>query len=208
MASIASEAYQCEAYKSDSEAYQSDDETIDTQWLDTFKENEKLYNDYYTEPVNSITIFIFYVNRDNDLERVHTDICLLETNGCLKRDIIISYIKHYEMFADIKYKLRALLKYNINLKPDEINDFMSENTAEYNKRFFSYEKYLNDIYFENSIHMFQDLNALYFIFNETTPSSKYTKRVILSTTEKDKSHRKTKRHNYHKKNLKIVKEII
>ena len=175
-------------------------ETIDTRWLDEFKKNEQVYQDFYTEPVHSITLFFLYVNPQNEMEHIHTDLCLLTESGLLKREVIISYIKRYEMLNHIKYKLRTLLRYNINLEPAEINTFV--NQTDHSPRFFSSEKYLNDIRYEPTIHMFQDLNALYFIFHELVPSNNQTtRRVILTAGEKHNKkgkQNKTKREPMHR----------
>ena len=105
----------------------------------------------------------------------------------------------------LKYKLISLLRYNIDLAPGEINDYLIDvNHANNLKRFIRSEQYLNDIYFDETISMFQDLNALYFLYHEETPPTSKklattattpmphstTKRIIMN----DKSHnRKTRR---------------
>jgi hypothetical protein len=178
---------------------------LDTSWLDNFKQAESNYNDFYKEPVHSITIFLLYVNKENELEHLHTDKCLLSEDGLIKRDIILSFIKQYQLLFTVHYKLLSLLKYNINLEPTDINEFINEDTSMCNNRFLTSEKYLNDIHYDDSIHMFQDLNALFFIFYEEkdkTTNNAQTKRVKLS------SHSKTKRNNKDiKKNLKIKKQV-
>ena len=102
----------------------------------------------------------------------------------------------------MNYKINSLLRYNIDLDPSEINDFLNDNITD--MRFIKSEKYLNDIHYEETIHMFQDLNALFFIFKEEAPKlNNSTKRIALGST---KAKNKTKR-NTNKKNLKIYKEL-
>ena len=180
------------------------DEILDTSWIDDFKKTENNYNEFYKEPVTSINIFLLYVNKDNELEHIHSDKCLLNENGLFKREIIISFIKRYQLLFSINYKLLSLLKYNIDLDPLEINDFINEDAQVSNQRFLHSEKYLEDIHFKESIHMFQDLNALFFLFYEDKPKFNNTKRVKISTAH-DK--RKTKRNNHNIKNLKINKQL-
>jgi len=180
------------------------DEILDTSWIDDFKKTENNYNEFYKEPVTSINIYLLYVNKDNELEHIHSDKCLLNENGLFKREIIISFIKRYQLLFSINYKLLSLLKYNIDLDPLEINDFINEDAQVSNQRFLHSEKYLEDIHFKESIHMFQDLNALFFLFYEDKPKFNNTKRVKLSTAQ-DK--RKTKRNNHNIKNLKINKQL-
>ena len=176
------------------------DETLDTSWVNKFKESENMYNDFYKEPVTSIAIYLLYVNKNNELDHIHRDRCLLETNGLLKRDIILSLIKRYQCLFSVSYKIKSLLRYNIDLDPSEINDFVNDNIND--RRFIKSETFLTDIYYEDTIHMFQDLNSLFFIFSEERAVMNHTKRIALAPIK-----HKTKR-NTNKKNLKIYKELV
>jgi len=184
----------------------SDDEILDTTWVNEYKKSESIYNDFYKEPVTSIGIYLLYINKDNELEHTHRDRCLLEKNGLLKRNIIMSFIKRYQYLFSVNYKLKSLLQYNIDLEPVEVSDFVNEEKSNlFENRFIKTEKYLNDIHFEDSIHMFQDLNALFFIFMEEKPIVNHTRRISMVDNNK-----KTRRINHKeilKKNLKIFKEI-
>ena len=169
------------------------DENLDTSWIQQFKDEEYNYNDFYKEPIMSIMFYVLYI-KDKELIHVDSNRCLLE-NGNLTRERIISLIKHYEI-REIKYKLTALLRYNIDLNPEEIRDFINEDIGP--DRFMTAEKYLNTIHYNDSIHMFQDLNALYFIYEATSEAHvNQTKKITWHNN-------KTKRN---KKNLKIKKEI-
>jgi len=149
---------------------EDDDEKLDIDWINEFKSNEDKYNDFYKEPVNSVIVYLLYVNKENEVQHIHKDRCLINNNnGMLNREIIISFIKRYHQLFSVNYKLFSILKYNIDLEPSEIQDFsIKENTNKYESRFLKSEKYLDDIYFKETIHMFQDLNALFFIFVENT----------------------------------------
>ena len=85
------------------------------------------------------------------------------------------------------------------MAPSEINDFIKDDENNL------FENYLNDIYYEDSIHMFQDLNALFFIFMEKEQKTNHTRRITMGHQTQ-----KTRRNNHKeilKKNLKIFKEI-
>jgi hypothetical protein len=179
------------------------DEILDTNWIDHFKAAESVYNEFYKEPVTSINIYLMYVNKENELEHIHNDKCFINENGLLTREMIISLIKRHQLFYKIRYKLLSLIKYNIDLEPIEIKDFVNEDNTFSNKRFIQSEKYLEDIRFNESIHMFQDLNALFFLFYEEKQSLHNTKRIHISS----QSSHKTKRNTHNKKNLKINKQI-
>jgi hypothetical protein len=182
----------------------ADDELLDTTWVNEFKESEQVYSEFYKEPVTAIVVYLMYVNKENELEHVHRDRCFLENPGLLKRNTIVAFIKRYQFMFSINYKLNSLLKYNIDLDPAEINDFLNaENQSCYDNRFLTAEKYLNDVVYDDSITMFQDLNALFIIFRENKPTMNQTKRISLARPTK--KHNTTKR-NRQKKNLKIRRE--
>lgn len=207
------------------------DEILNTDWIEQLKDAENVYNDFYKEPVTSIKLFFLYVNTANELEHIYSDVCLLNAEGVISGNNIVSLIKHNQYFHSVKYKLISLLKYNIDLEPHEVPYYISDAAddlaaaaADKNTtRFFTTERYLGgDIRFVDSINMFQDLNALFFIFTEplkkpaalsAAATSSQTKKVYLSSVNRTSATRngktkKYKRHNDNlKKNLKINKAI-
>ena len=213
------------------------DEILNTDWIEQLKDAENVYNDFYKEPVTSIKVFFLYVNTANELEHIYSDVCLLNAEGIISGNNIVSLIKHNQYFHSVKYKLMSLLKYNIDLEPHEVPYYISDAAddadvvddlaaaaADKNTtRFFTTERYLGgDIRFVDSINMFQDLNALFFIFTEpvkkpaalsAAATSSQTKKVYLSSVNRTSATRngktkKYKRHNDNlKKNLKINKAI-
>jgi len=204
------------AYKLEIEEEEEEDD--DTTWIDKLSEAENLYNDFYKEEVLSITIYVLYVNKNNEVAHTQRERCLLQEKNVLSRDTIFSFIKRYQKKGEIKYKLLSLLRYNIGLDPTEINDFLTEDIASDMNlgRFITSEKYLNDIHYEDTIHMFQDLNALYFIFYEERDKTNkdhdgehnqsHTRRIILTTKKLKLSKTRRNTHKENKKNLKITKE--
>ena len=96
------------------------------------------------------------------------------------------------------------LKYNITLDSDDIKHFITEKHTNKNKdipdnRFLTTIKNIDAITFEKSIHMFQDLNDLFFIFyekpntsNKLTPNN-VTRRIYLNSRS---SHKRTIRKQY------------
>lgn len=195
------------------ESKESKDEELNTNWLEKFKEAENIYVDFYKEPVVTIKLFYIYVNHEKEIEHIHTDIYSFLEKGWLKRDAIISLIKQNEMLYALKYKLASLLRYNIDLNPNEIKDYINNANREDNvNRFVTSEKYLNDILFVDTINMFQDLNALFFIYREEQHQGTIIKNTkpaaaaaaAASTTKRIHMHqhahkRKTKRNIQFKK---------
>jgi predicted transcriptional regulator len=177
---------------------EEEEEEIDTSWIDHFKKDNEKYSDFYTEEVTNITLFFIYINHKNDVENLSRDLMILDRKNTVMRDQLIQIIKqnqtHNNNNNKYKYKLISLLKYNIDIEPEEIYNFINnKDDSSFSKRFFIQEKYLNDIIYKNTINIFQDLNSLFFIYKETSPiannnsnnNNNITKKtIIFSQTRK------------------------
>ena len=147
-----------------------DDEEMDTSWIDDFKKENDDYSNFYTEEATTITIFFIYIDNTNNIEHLSRDLLVLNTKNTIIREELIHIIKQNQNHNNNKYKLISLLKYNIDIEPEEIYNFINtKDDSSFNKRFFIQEKYLNDINYQNTINIFQDLNSLFFIFKKTLP---------------------------------------
>ena len=142
------------------------EEDIDTSWIDDFKKENETCSDFYTEEVTTITLFFIYIDQKNNIENLSRDLLILDRKNTIVRDQLIQLIKQNQIHNNNnKYKLITLLKYNIDIEPEEIYNFINnKDDSSFNKRFFIQEKYLNDIIYKNTINIFQDLNSLFFIF--------------------------------------------
>ena len=168
--------------------YIEDEEDLDSGWITEFKKNESLYKDFYKEKVEQIKLFYLYVGSSNTLETIKKDVIPLDQDGILKKNTIITLIKKNQIYNSIKYKLLSLIRFNIDIEPDEINKFILSTSSSTNEtsRFITHEKYLNDIKYSNTISIFQDLNCLYFIFYEDTLKIKTRSNVENQTTNSTK----------------------
>jgi len=177
---------------------------IDETWINEFKKNEELYDDFYKDKVEYIKLFYLYVSSTNCIESTKKDSIQLDNNGILKKNKIIALILQNQNFNSIKYKLLSLIRFNIDIEPENINEFVYNTNTHTDKpsQFITSEKYLNDIKYSDTINIFQDLNCLYFIFYEEKPKSiptlyssnnNHTKKIISINT---KRHKKTRRTAY------------
>jgi len=161
-----------EYHEEEEEEEEELDIELDTSWVDHFKKEEQNYSEYYKEEVINITLFFLYVGKNKELETISNEQFILEKNGIISKDQLIQIIKQKQNKQllnkkFIKYNLLSLYKFNIDLETEEINTFISHKAdIETAHRFFQTEKYVNDIKYNNTIHLFQDLNSLFFIFQE------------------------------------------
>jgi hypothetical protein len=169
---------------------------IDLSWLSKFEEEEIAYRDFYAEDVIHVKLYFCYINTESDhIENVTKETLFLQEKGILTRAQLINCIKRGQCHNQISYKLYALLRYNINLTPDEVPEFLKGDGENYRTRFLTSEKYLNDIIFPTTINIFNDLNAFFIIFKSksvTDVTNKYnntTRRIKFTSS----THRRTRR---------------
>ena len=163
---------------------------LDCSWINDFEQSENEYASFYKEKIDSIKINYIYIDKTNSVDNIHQENIIIE-DGKLDKEKIIDIIKINKNKNNIDYKLISILKYNITLEPEHIKDYINDDL---NDNFLSKVDILQDIYFKDSINLFQDLNCLYIIFCDKMlreNKNKITKRVILSLMSKKR--RKTKR---------------
>lgn len=160
-----------------------------------FKEEDKLYSDFYKDDNYYIDIHYVYVNRDNEIVKIRREPFIMTSPNTICRDELIGIFKRNSIDDSVSYSILSILKYNITVNPEDVADF----TKDYeHANFLSTITNIDDIRIERTISMFQDLNDLMFVFYEKNSVSEKsnnnaTKKVYISNTNK---HRKTIRKQY------------
>ena len=173
---------------------------IDNEWVESYKKQEEKYNDYYNEKVTSVKLCFLYINKDKEIVKKSNDKLILPFKSVLDRDQLIQIIKDKKLDNGKKYKLFSLLKYNIDLLPEEIDDFIHEQeNNNYSSRFLIQEQHINDIYFTATISVFHSINTLYFLFKEE--NIERNQKNKYSQTRKKHKHfiQKSNKYTRHKK---------
>tara|TARA_Y100001970_G_scaffold174311_1_gene212750 strand:- start:382 stop:924 length:543 start_codon:yes stop_codon:yes gene_type:complete len=170
------------------EKYESEDEEFDMNWMDEIEEESKMYNHFFITNNTIIQVYIYYINRNNELfDGKKVEIKL--TNNILHKNDIIEIIRK-NMFVDKKkYRLMSMLSYNFDLNNDEIKKY-HKNTNSF--ELLNIHKNISAINYKETINFFKELNDLYLFFVETksTTNQNKTKRIILKKKRKKKTRRK------------------
>lgn len=158
---------------------------LDTSWITTYENDYNKYKFIYIEEVEKIDIFYIYLDEDKNIIEIKKDKTNIE-NQKITKERLIYLIKNNNKINDIKYKINYILKYNITIKPENIIKFINTpNTTDENYSQIIHS--IDDIIYENTINIFQDLNALFIIYS-IHPTQNQTKKVYYYT-----KNRKTKR---------------
>ena len=152
---------------------------LDNKWIENYEIKELDYNDFYKDDVKYIKTYSLYINKSLILENINEENFILENNNVLKKHELISIINKYKNDKkENKIKLLSILKYNINLDSDNVFEYLKQETE--NNLFLESVKSIDNINFDPSISMFEDLNSLFFIFVESNNTEKsQTKRIFL-----------------------------
>lgn len=168
-----------------------DTDILDDDWICNFEKNDKLYKDFYKDDVYFINLHIIYVNKNNEIEKLKQEIFLMSLPNCVTRNEVLGIIKKNLNDNNISYSLFSILKYNINIDTEDIQNFLKVSDLEtYYDDFLYTIKNIDSIKFEKTISIFHDLNDLIFIFNETKKGNNITKKVILNVSNKKKTIKK------------------
>lgn len=165
-------------------------ENLDNDWIKDFEKTFKLYEDFYKDDIYFTNIHYIYINKHNNIEKISEDRFLFTTPNLISREEILRILKKNVSYNNKDYTILSILKFGVSLEPDEIKDFLKNDTNNSNSinydNFLQTIKNIDAIHFEKSIHMFHDLNDLFFIFYEKTVSNtnNVTKKIYLKNSGK------------------------
>lgn len=161
-------------------------DAIDSEWIDEYNNLEKDYNKFYKDSQKDIMINLLFINKNNEITHIKQEKINIEPNNTITRNDLVSII--YKNKNKNKYKLYSILKYNFNIDQNELNLLFNNNvnTNEYLRK----QSYISDITFEDTIHVFHEINAIYIFFKEitkkdkNTPQTKRHKKIICRNTRR------------------------
>jgi hypothetical protein len=162
---------------------------LDGEWINNFKKNDKLYQDFYLDDIYYTSIHFVYINKENNIEIIKEENFLMSSPNYISREEIIKILKMNTTENNKKYSTLSILKCNITLHPEEIPNFVkSTYLDDYFEKFIKPVRNIDAITFDQTINMFQDLNDLLFIFYEKVQPNNVTKKVYLNNVN---GHKKT-----------------
>jgi hypothetical protein len=171
---------------------------LDNKWIDEFEKTDKLYQGFYKENNYYVNVHYVYINKNSEIEKIREHSVYMSKPNYILRDEILGLIKRNSIDNDKRYTLLSILKINITLDPNEIKEFLVEEYIDFYKdKFCSVVKNIDNILFEQTINMFQDLNDIIILFFEKSNTNinlnTVTKKIYLNTKL---GHKKTIKKQY------------
>jgi hypothetical protein len=153
------------------------DMNMDESWIKEFQETDKLYEKYYLDDLYHIKVNSIYVDDSKNIVKIKEERIMMKENNVLTRDELVGILKKNSQYNNKQFAIQTILKYNINLEPTDIEDFLKNKKTQ---SFLSAVNHIEDIPFQKTITMFQDLNDLYLLYMEKNKERKnVTKRVVM-----------------------------
>jgi len=134
-----------------------ENDEIDTEWIREFEKIDNNYKDLYLEDLSFIVLICIYINNENEIIKIKKEKIMM-SEKIIRKEYLSQLLKKYGK----TYNISSILKYNINLQPENIKYYISSKEDD----FIEIIKNIDDIYWNKSIKMFEDLNNLIMIFYE------------------------------------------
>ena len=176
--------------------FENNENDFDADWINEFEKVDKDYASFYLEDLSYVKITIIYINNNNELEKIKEEKLLLRKPNNISREEIIGILKRNNVKDNKTFTIMTMLKYNFDLEPTEVRNFLLNNDC---PDYLSVVKDVDEIVWNRTISMFQDLNNLFIIFYENekikmqqqkTDATK-TKRIYFNANSYLNSHNKT-----------------
>ncbi len=155
-------------------------------WDEEFEKKDEPYKDFYKELQDNMNIYFIYINSNNEIIRTKKEKIILDNNK-LTKPLLIEILKKNIYIKNKKYKPISLIKYNVLLDPDEVQEYIF-NFDNYDFMFI--ETLIDDIFWEKTISLFQNINSLHILFYEKKKSSVKTKKIFINKPSKKRTRKK------------------
>lgn len=166
---------------------------LNDDWIKNFENNDILYQDFYKDDLYYINLRVIYINRNNEIDKIKNQSFLLTKPNTILREEVIGILKNNSIDNGVRYRLLSIMRYNIILEPDDIKNYLMKKETNH---YLSVIKNIDNITFDKSISMFQDLNDLIFVFYEKSneiidkETNNNTKKIYLRCLNSKKTLKK------------------
>lgn len=147
-----------------------DTDDLDISWVEEQERIQNVQTNYSREPMESITSYFIYINRNQYIDKILCENQLLEikedkSGSLISQNAVLKMIQSKKKTTPFsKYKLIDILLYNIDLEPEHIQAY--SNVSDETKGTLKPLPIFDEIFINPSIFIFHSVNSLYFIFQE------------------------------------------
>ena len=188
-------------------------EEDDMSWIEEYLDLEKPFEKFYNKPVEYVNCFFIYIINRN-IENINKNVLTI-TDSVITKEKILDIVNKNKHKMGKSYNLSGLVQYNFDIKTDDVNKFLINDSRE-NYQYMEYlkeYKQIEDIYWGETIPFFGKVNSLYFIYMFKRDCNG-TKKIYLKNKDKKKNKNaknaknKTRKFRYYKDQLSVQKSNI
>ena len=147
---------------------------LDTNWIHDFEKEDVLYKDFYLEDLYFVNIYFVYLNDSNKIEKVKKDKFFFNEkhSNTLPKEELFKIIVKNKNINNENYKLNFLFKYNFTVDSHNLINLLQNNIpiiseTEQNNSYLSTITSIENVQFQKTITMFQDLNSITIIYKKS-----------------------------------------
>ena len=159
--------------------HESFDDELNLSWLKEEQKMSQIHQNYLRENMQNIQIHTIYINANNHIDKIvcfNQELTVLGSSSPstlvgLSSEMVLQIVQsNRSLSTGTKYKLIDILVYNVDIEPENIQNF--SNIAMNASNIDAYSPFLKsyplvcEIKVPPSIFIFHDLNAIYFLFQE------------------------------------------
>ena len=166
-----------------------EEKELDEAWIKDFEKDDEKFKIFYSDDVYYIKLHCIYIDKMRNIKKIKEDKIFMNSPNYISKEEILGIFKRHSLNDGINYSILSILKYNINMEPLDVKNFVKTNDPVNDYSFLVPINNINAIPFDKTISMFQDLNNLFIIFFEKDKTHKIinhnaTKKVYFFNTHK------------------------
>jgi hypothetical protein len=165
------------------------DDDLDTSWIDDLDKLNNIHHSYFREPMKDIDFCILLVDSNDSILKIKKEnhrFSTIDKNCTFTNSFLIQFIeriKNTYSKGKIRYKLQDVLLYNIDIEPEHIQPYVSnENLLELGTKKLQSLSIIQDVVVPPSIFIFHKINSLFFIFKQLEEVIKTEEDIKLDLT--------------------------
>tara|TARA_B100000073_G_scaffold347374_1_gene361487 strand:- start:3741 stop:4241 length:501 start_codon:yes stop_codon:yes gene_type:complete len=163
------------------------DYELDESDLINFENEDKYYEKFYKSKVEYVNLVFLYLDLNGNI--VHTkNYKQVINNNKITKELLIHILNKNSKLNKIRYKTISILKYNIDLEPEKVRNYIEKNDNLYD--YIDVTNYLDDIVYNDSIMFLKDLNSLHIIFYPKKNKIVSTKKIYIKKNRKNKTRKR------------------
>lgn len=147
--------------------YNDEEKELENEWISEFEKMDNDYKGFYNEDLHFLKIHSIYINVQNEIEKMKEEKLFINSNK-ITRDNLLGILKKNSFNSEKRYSILSILKYNIDMHSSDVKSFVLTKDSDVSNSFMSIIKNIDDIVFNQTINMFQDLNDIIVLFYEKT----------------------------------------